>query len=265
MNYSFVKISLKVIIMFAAISKAFGLSSAPQQHPLMPRQIDLSGNIVHFSMPENFSRDLPADDMIEVVDLNDKSVYQDYKKFTLIRRWWDFKDSGFFGKEYGTLMMSIYLKEASESLTVNTLKPLDFIDIIIDDIEKNKPEKVDPLLMYSDYFAAYKENWFQQQRWLKYVQDKTNPDQLLLLYAIPVTVKQFIVVEFTSAPNNDIGLRGFVDNYTEPFINEIMDSFHIDYVSDNPVKQAVLQSNTPPLQQMIDEKVKLLELTESKE
>lgn len=259
MKYSFIKYSLQVIIMLAVISKAFGLGKPPEHTPLIPRQINLSDNIVHFSMPENFSRDMPAEDMIESVDLTDKRVYQDDQKFTLIRRWWDFKDSGFFGKDYGTLMMSLYIKEAAESLSITTLKPLDFIDIIIDDIEKNKPDEIDPLSVYSDYFPAYKEEWFGGQRWLMYIQGHTNIAGMSILYAIPITSKQYIVAEFVSAPNNDIGTRGFVDNYTEPFINNIMNSFHVDYVSGNPVKQAVLKTDGITLQQLIDEKVKLLE------
>jgi len=36
---------------------------------LMPRKIQLSDNILHFFMPENFSTDMPAADMIESVNL----------------------------------------------------------------------------------------------------------------------------------------------------------------------------------------------------
>ncbi len=259
MHQLFIKEGLKVIIMLSVISKAFGLSTAPEHYPLLPRQIDLSGNIVHFAMPENFSRDMPAQDMIETVNLSDKSIYQDYQKFTLIRRWWDFKDGGFFGKAYGTLMMSLYIKEASDSLTIDTLKPLDFIDIIIDDIEKNKPENPDPLSVYSDYFPAYLEIWPNDQRWMKYIQAHANVAEFTILYAIPITKKHYLVAEFKSAPNSDIGVRGFVDNFTDPFINQIIETFHIEYLFKNPVKQAVLKSDGPSLQELIDNKVKLLE------
>lgn len=263
MRYSLIKYSLQVVIMFAVISKAFGLGKTPEDSPLMPRQINLSGNVVHFSIPENFSQDMPAEDMIESIDLADQSVYHDDQRFTLIRRWWDFKESGFFGKDYGTLMMSLYLKQASDSLSVNTLKPLDFIDIIIDDIEKNKSGDDDSLMVYSDYFTAYKEEWFSEQRWLMYIQGHANVAQHTMLYAIPVTENQYIVAEFTSAPSSGIGARGFIENYSGPFIENIMTSFHVEYTSDNPVKQAVLKTNTT-LQQLIDEKVKLLEQKDKK-
>ncbi len=247
--------------MLASISKALGLSTAPDQHPLMPREINLSGNIVHFSMPENFSRDMPAEDMIESVDLNDKSIYQDYQKFTLIRRWWDFKDSGFFGKEYGTLMMSLYLKEAADELLTDTIKPLDFIDIIINDIQKNKIRDTS-LFVYSDYFTAYDEIWLSNQRWLRYAQGPLDGSQYSFLFAIPVSTKQFIIAEFTSAPNSNIGIREFIDDLTLPFTTKIMETFQIEYSPDNPAKQAVLKTDGPTLQQLIDEKVKLLEQPE---
>lgn len=264
MRLSFIKNFLKVIIMLSILTKAFGLSTPPKDHPLLPRQINLSGNIVHFAVPENFSRDMPAEDMIETVDLKDNSVYQDYQKFTLIRRWWDFRDKGFFGKEYGTLMMSLYLKEASSELKVNTLKPLDFIDIIIDDINRRKPENepIDPLMEYSDHFTAFRESWKNDYRWLEYIQGHVNGDDFTLLYALPVTKKQYIVAEFVTAPNSGIGIRGFIDNFTLPFITKIMNTFQIDYQPDNPAKQAVSKSDGPSLQELVDEKVKLLEQSE---
>ncbi len=250
--------------MLASISKVLGLGTAPDQQTLMPREINLSGNIIHFSMPENFSRDMPAEDMIESIDLNDKSVYRDYQKFTLIRRWWDFKDSGFFAKEYGTLMMSLYLKEVSDKLTVNTLKPLDFIDIIIEDINRNKPNSgtIDPLMEFSDHFTAYRESWRNNYRWLEYIQGHVNGDKFSLFYALPVSDRQYIVAEFISAPNAGIGIRGFLDNFTLPFTTKIMETFQIEYSPDNPAKQAVLKTDGPTLQQLIDEKVKLLEQPE---
>jgi hypothetical protein len=248
--------------MFAIISKAFGLSRPPQEQPLMPRQIDLSGNLVHFAIPENFSQDMPAEDMIESVDLDDAEIYKDYSKFTLIRRWWDFKDSGFFGKGYGTLMMSLYIKKVSETLGLTTLKPMDFIDIIVDDIKKNKPKDADPLSMYAEYFPAYREKWNNNQRWMNYIQDHGEPPQLSMLYAIPLTKKHYLVAEFISAPNDDIGVREFVDNYTEPFIQRIMHSFQVEYTASNPVKQAVMKKDELTLEQMIDARVKQLELSQ---
>jgi len=259
MKHTFIKYSIQVIIMLAIISKAFGLSKPSEDIPLMPRQINLSGNVLHFAMPENFSHDMPAEDMIEFVDLTDKSIYKDDKKFTLIRRWWDFKDNGFLGKEYGTLMMSLYIKDTPESLSINTLNPLDFIDILIDNVNKNKAENDDSLTVYSDYFTAYKEEWFNEQRWLSYTYGPLDGSQYTFLYAIPITDKQYLIAEFTSAPNNNINIRSFIDSHTDIFIKKILNSFNIKYLENNLARQAVLNSNTPTLQQLIDNKVLQLE------
>ena len=245
--------------MFSIITKALGMARPAEDSPLMPRQIDLSGNTVHFSMPENFSRDMPAEDMIESVNLSDDEVYKDYTQFTLIRRWWDFRESGFFGKEYGTLMMSLYIKKASESLNLTTVQPLDFVDIIVDDIKKNMPENPDPLSVYSDYFAAHDEMFINGQRWTWYVQDQGDPPSFTFSFAIPVSEQHYLEAQFISAPNDDIGLRGFIDQITKPFIDRIMNSFEIEYLPGNPVQQAVTNQEGLPLRQLIEKKVEQLE------
>lgn len=245
--------------MLAVISKAFGFSKSPEQDTLLPRQINLSGNLISFAMPENFSQDMPAEDMIETANLSDTSLFQDPQRFTLIRRWWDFKNSSFFARDQGTLMMSIYIKAVDDSSPATTLKPMDFIDIIINDIEKNKPAESDSLAVYADYFPAYKENWINGQRWLAYLQGHTDHPQLTMLYAIPVTDKRYIVVEFVSAASSNTSIRAFVDHYTEPFIENIMNTFHLEYTAENPASQAMLKADSTPLQQLIDEKLKRLE------
>ena len=88
-----------------SITQLFGSSKESKAPPYMPRQIDLSGNIVNFSMPENFSPDFPADDLVENFNLNDSSVFKKNNSVALLRRWWDFKDNSFFSKEMGTMMI----------------------------------------------------------------------------------------------------------------------------------------------------------------
>ena len=216
---------------------------------------------MHFSIPENFSRDMPAESMIESVNLNDERIYQDYQKFTLIRRWWDFREGGLLGKDLGSLMMSVYIKKTPDSLEINTTNPLDFINIIINGIERDRIDNPNPLLAFTSYnfLPMYGENWFNQQRWITYNEEQSEGGLYSFLFTIPVSTRNYVVAEFNSAPNNGIDIGDFVDNITGPFINKIMQSFQIEYQPDNPVKQAVLKSNGPTLQQLIDEKMKLLE------
>ncbi len=261
MRHSIVKNCLKVILMLATISKVLGLSTPPEQYPLMPRQVNLSDNIMHFSIPENFSSDMPAEDMIETINLDNKNVYQDYQKFTLIRRWWDFKEGGIFGKAYGSLMMSTYIKEVPDSLEIDNLNPIDFINIIIENIKKERNENPNPLLAFSIYnfLPAYQESWFNQQRWIAYNEEQTEGGQYSFLYAIPVSTRQYIVNEFIIAPNDNVDIVEFIEKFAEPFITRIMESFHIEYQPHNPAGQAVLKTGGPTLEQLINENMRLLE------
>ena len=59
---------LTVVIAMLSITQLFGSSKENNNFPYMPRQINLSGNIVNFSIPENFSTDFPADDLKDVED-----------------------------------------------------------------------------------------------------------------------------------------------------------------------------------------------------
>lgn len=84
----------------------FGLSKEDTDIPYMPRQINLSGNIVNFSTPENFSKDFPANDLIENYELNKVKAEHPIE---LLRRWWAFSDNSFFKKNVGTMMMTVHI------------------------------------------------------------------------------------------------------------------------------------------------------------
>src|SRR5690606_39085462 len=105
---------LLVIIMISGLSQFLGLNAnaAPK---IYPRQIDLSGNIFSFSMPENFSKNMPAENMVEVLDIGDSKKFDNPEYGNLIRRWWDIKKPGFFGKELGTVMMDISVQRVPDN------------------------------------------------------------------------------------------------------------------------------------------------------
>src|SRR5690625_7171162 len=67
---------LKVLIMLTFISKAFGMSGRPPEGLGATRSVDLSGNVFQFAMPENFSRDMPADDLVERLDISDPDIFK---------------------------------------------------------------------------------------------------------------------------------------------------------------------------------------------
>src|SRR5690625_2680719 len=93
---------LKVLIMLTFISKAFGMSSRPPEVLGATRSVDLSVNVCQFAMLEICSRDMPADDLVERLDISDPDIFTSPADNTKSRRWWDIKEPGFFGKQLGT-------------------------------------------------------------------------------------------------------------------------------------------------------------------
>src|SRR5690606_36028018 len=81
---------LLVLIMLSVLTQLFSSpAQANGENKLHPRQINLSGNIFHFSMPEDFSRDMPAANMVEVLEITDLKKFDNPEYGNLIRRWWD--------------------------------------------------------------------------------------------------------------------------------------------------------------------------------
>jgi len=239
MKYSLIKYSLQVIFMLAFFSKAFGFSGLPNEDiELKPKQINLSGEVVSFSIPENFSTDMPAKKMIKSVNLSDESVFEDYRKFTLIRQWWDFKDKGylgFFAKGHGSIMMSIYIKQAPENSEYDILNPLEFVGTIIrdfDQISKNDDRQNDseePLTLYPNFYEAYTIKTINSRHWFRYPVESNVTNQFDVNYAIPITPRHYIVVEFAFAPNDDVSTRQFFNEFGRPHMDAIMNTFAIQF------------------------------------
>ena len=84
---------LAVVIMVSLFSKAFGMASASSLPPLgATRTINFDGSKLTFSMPENFSKEFPAEPIVEQVSLDDVGQSR-----LLAQRWWDI-DRGYAQK-----------------------------------------------------------------------------------------------------------------------------------------------------------------------
>jgi len=250
-NVNVIKYSLWVIIMIGVISKALGFSQPQEEVSSLPRQINLSGNILYFSIPENFSKDMPADDMIESVNLEDKSIFQDHKKFTLIRRWWDIKGSSFFAKDIGTIMMSIYIKHTPDNSDKNILEPLGFVGAVIDSFNKLNNEK-SSVVNYPDFYEAYSIVKINKQNWISYPVENIANNQHDINYAIPVTKNNYIEVSFSFAPNNNVSIREFIEIYGKKHIKNIVQSLSVQYLQNSNVPAVVSQPVN--LQKLIEDK-----------
>jgi len=97
--------------MFTWLKSAFTKNNyIYEPQPLMPRTVNITGVNFHFAMPENFSLDMPGDDLVEQVDLKEFSHLSENGCIELLKRWWDFYCGPPSVKNtIGTLMLSLDL------------------------------------------------------------------------------------------------------------------------------------------------------------
>ncbi len=243
-------IVLPAILMFSFVAKALGMSSPPEDIMGATRSVDLSGNIFTFAMPENFSKDLPADPLLERVDI-DKGL----TNTLLIQRWWDIKKPGFFGSNIGTVMMSINVLGVPEN-RIKTIhdKPhvlSDRLGLMLaineslntryrdDDGDFNELYSI-PGLVYligSALQTEFRDDIFNQQKWTSF--SCTGPSsQLIVNHVIPVNKGAFLEVSFGYAPNDGVAPRYFLD-FAYKVTNKVQSTFHLNYSADNSLKTVV--------------------------
>ena len=245
-----------VIITMLSISQLFGSTKENTEYPYMSRQINLSGNIIDFSMPENFSKDMPADDLIEVLNLTGEMLFKNNNSFTLLRRWWDFKDDALFSKNVGSMMMTIHVnKTLDESKDIS--HPIDFIKLLMLDMNKrdkdeNKGRSENEKVLFPlDYYILYVERNYNNQRWLRAGSAAEDESQMMFHYWIPITSRHYLTVEFNFAPNNNISMRPFIDTYCRDMFEKIMSSFDIIYSGENTIKSKLENNSQLKLDSLI--------------
>ncbi|WP_157960368.1 hypothetical protein [Marinimicrobium alkaliphilum] len=257
MNHTLTLKILLAVIMFTSIFRAFAMDRGPSTFPGATRSVDIDGNIFQFSMPENFSRDMPANDMIKKVDTHSQDFRYSGHAKTVIQRWWDVKERGFFGKNLGSLMMNIAIHKAQDHSSqwgaFDTQSRFDYIIMIdehmtrhYDDINKNISQQESEFdrhsysgfSVYGDEIkTSFNDRLSNNQLWTHY--GSTGPNGLLTAYySIPISPDAFIEVQFLHAPNHDSGSWEFLDR-ARNIVTAVVDSFHVDYAKKNPVKAAV--------------------------
>ena len=247
---------LMVTTIMLSISQLFGSSKEPVKAPYLPRQINLSGNYVNFSMPENFSLDLPAEDMLEVVDLNSEKNFEKNNSLTLLRRWWDFNSDSFFSKNVGTMMMTIHVYESLDK-SKNIANPIEFIQALILDMEKRDKEegkgKADDIKThYPTEYISYVERTYNKQRWISSGSGTFDETTKVFHFWIPITDINYLAIEFNFAPNNDISMREFLDTYCRPQMNKIMESFDVVYSKETDLEKKIINYSDKKLKTLIE-------------
>lgn len=126
-----------VLTMLTSIFKAF--SKQPPETGAI-RACALSGNRLTFAMVEDFSRDMPARDLVTDLDLSQLNLKDNDEAGLLIQRWWDIRETGWFGRELGTVMLDISVREVAAN-TSQRLQKEDF----------NIRDKLQFVFMYDEY------------------------------------------------------------------------------------------------------------------
>ena len=244
--------------MLTTLFKHFGLSKEAVDPIFHQRQINLSGNRVTFPMPENFSRDFPAKDMIEFVDLDHAAGISDYHGVPLLQRFWDFKTDGFFKKNTGMLIMMLSVKKIPDGCQKNLAHPLEFVEVLQEALREyyvafNKTVSEEYRYSYSESYYTFLEIIINRHRWIRYSAGREDARDLLTHYAAPITQSHYFVATFMSYPAATIHIRSFTDNYTDKFEDAIMSTFDISYAAGNDFVNNIQQSRNMMLDQIVEE------------
>ncbi len=241
---------LPAILMFSFVTKALGMSSPPEDIMGATRSVDLSGNIFTFAMPENFSKDLPADPLLEKVDIDSGLT-----NTLLIQRWWDIKKPGFFGSNIGTVMMSINLLGVPE----NRIKKIhdkphvlsDRLGLMLAINESLNTRYRDdggglnelysiPSLVHlfgTDLETEYRDDVYNHQKWTSY--SCSGPaSQLIVNHVLPVSKLAFLEVSFVYSPNSGV-LPRYFRGIAHEITSKVESTFHLSYSKGNSVKKLV--------------------------
>ena len=225
------------------------------------RKVNLSGNYFSFAMPEDFSKDMPAENLVENLDITDLTKFDSPEYGNLIRRWWDIREPGLFGKNLGSVMMDISVQRVPEnkrkkihSNSYNILDRLDFLLMISDisyerygELAEQTKDLGDELSYYIGGFAqllgkeintGYRDRVYNQQKWIGYSVGAPH-NQLIAGLVTPLTEQLFLEVVFTYAPNHDVLPMYFSRSHADLKVHLIEESLRIEYDRNNAIEKTM--------------------------
>ena len=266
--------------MSSFLSHFFNIKGSIDEPLGATRTVNLSGNYFSFAMPEDFSKDMPAEDLVENLDVTDLTKFDNPEYGNLIRRWWDIREPGFFGKNLGSVMMDISVQRVPENKRkdihdkpYNILDRLDFLLMIDDNLHQRydtlveQTKGLDDKLAYSvggivylrgkKIETAYRDYLYHDQKWIGYTVCAPY-NQLAIGLTTPLTDQLFLEVVFTYAPNHDVLPMYFSRSHADLKIQLIEGSLRINYDKNNLIektmknKEWLKKSNDQILQQNQD-------------
>lgn len=270
--------TISVLIMLTVFSSIFSSSAQAGKIKLHARQVNLSGNVFHFSIPEDFSKDMPAADMVETLDISDLQKFDNQEYGNLMRRWWDIKNPGWFGKELGTVMMDIAVQKSVKNerkfihdRDYDIKDRMDFM-LMLDDAfhqrydqlnKEMEPEKGRSLayasglmtLSGTNIYSLYHDKILNGQRWINY-SIAAPQGVVIVLFSLPISEKIYLEISFTYSPNHGVSPRELGDVAHLKMLG-VEESFYMKFNKDNHFDKIVgedwlNQTNTEVLEQHRD-------------
>ncbi|RYG20218.1 MAG: hypothetical protein EOO07_05275 [Chitinophagaceae bacterium] len=211
-------------------------------------------------MPEDFSKDMPAADMVENLDITELKKFDNPEYGNLIRRWWDIKETGWFGKQLGSVMMDISVQRISQNKaklfhanSYNVTDRMDFM-LMLDDVFHQRHDKLNENIEPGTYhinayhsaflsmagrkiIVGYRDHVANNQKWV--IHSNSAPENgLTVSYATLLSSNVYLEASFTYAPNKNVLPREFRE-IAMAKMNFVIESFNINYQQNNPIKKVV--------------------------
>ncbi len=220
-----------VIFMLSGLIKAFAMSGAPKDAEWYPRTVHFSsGAALEFHMPENFSKDMPAEDLIDHVDLNQLEASDPAGK-VLMRRWWDFKTDSFFSRDIGSLMMSLRVNASERNLFEGEEFAIELRERMLqlhsehnDQVPHDEFSDFGIIIPYIQHFLFAE---LKSLVWIRYPlsQGKRFEEN----YSIQLDANHYVTVTFEALPSDDVELVPFKSKYADPLAEKILSLIRLDH------------------------------------
>lgn len=213
-------------------SLAGALSTAPSWKKAQHLQSNLSGEILEFAIPGQFSTNFPPEFPANQ-NVYDSDHYIKWPSFKLAEFYWDYKDRSllFWQDILGTLKMRINIHKAPAATEGNIFEQNQFITMLDEvnrkmyDVPKNKnstesgltlPEKYEPVQLKGGATA------------IRYTIEGGTTQSDYIAYAIPLNESHFILAIFTIMVARDENDKNWYNTCLND-IEKIMDSFKLSH------------------------------------
>ena len=207
-------------------------------------QVDLSGNQLVFQIPQTYSREMLTAPVTPSVNLFEK-----HEKVTgtlVARRWWDFDQKKFFGKEnLGHILVTARIHHQATHESSDFFLRNELITYIYADLLEQYQERAEYELQHGDpssiIFASndpeeYETKVINGNNWIFYT--LVGPE-MTGVYVLPITAKTYLEFAFTRYFSPNIARSEWYRVYEPAQILEdgIMSKVVLQYAEGKPIGQ----------------------------